>query len=347
MNPAVHSLPNRRIGREGPTVSVLGFGGASVGNLYRASTDEVAAAAMERASSLGIRYFDTAPFYGHGLSEVRMGEFLSSGDGSGIALSTKVGRLLDPVAPDDVPDNGFADPLPFRPVFDYSYDGVMRSFDDSCRRLKTDRFDILYMHDIGAMTHGAEAHPSLFRQAMDEGYPAMRDLKDQGRVGAIGLGVNEWEVCEQSFAHAEFDVFMLAGRYTLLEQQPLDSFLPECTRRGVSVVCASPFNSGLMARRPDAHSKYDYGAAPADLAARANRIFDICEQHGVPAQAAALHFPLLHPAVVSVVNGMSSARRVEQTLAWFDCDTPEDVWSALKAEGLVRSDAPTGDHHAD
>lgn len=344
MEHAESRLPTRRVGQTGTDICVLGFGGASVGNLYRESSDDVARAAVEAARDLGVRYFDTAPYYGHGLSEVRFGKFLGQGaQAAGITLSTKVGRVLDPVEPDETPDHGFINPLPFRPMFDYSRDGIMRSFRESCVRLGTDYIDILYMHDIGAMTHGADAHPGLFRQAMEEGFPAMAELRREGRVGAIGLGVNEWEVCHESFAHADFDVFMLAGRYTLLEQEPLKTFLPECERRGVSVVCASPFNSGLMARRPDAQSRYNYAEAPDALIERASRVFDICDAHGVSAQSAALHFPLLHPAVVSVVNGMSTADRVAGTLAWFDEAIPAGLWADLKTEGILQPDAPVGD----
>lgn len=334
------SPPTRRVGQTDVALSLLGFGGASVGNLYRASTDEDAQAALAAGVDAGLTYIDTAPFYGHGLSETRFGTFLGGVDRAGVQLSTKVGRVLDPAGPEGPPDNGFVDPLPLTPRYDYSYDGVMRSFEDSLARMGVETIDVLYMHDIGAMTHGEDAHPALFKQAMSGGYRAMAELKRAGRVGAIGLGVNEWQVCAESFAHADFDIFMLAGRYTLLEQEPLDSFLPECAKRGVSIVAAAPFNSGLLARRPDAHSHYNYGAVPDDLRTRAHAIFDICEAHGTTAQTAALQFALLHPCVVSVVSGMASAARVAGTSNWFHQPVPSGVWRDLKTQGLLHPDAP-------
>lgn len=336
----VANLPKRRVADTAVTLPALGFGGASVGNLYRVSSDEDAQAAMAAAVLADMTYLDTAPFYGHGLSETRFGAFLATIDRDQVQLSTKVGRLLEPANGAPVPDNGFVDPLPLIPRYDYSYDGVMRSFEDSQKRMGVEMIDILYMHDIGAATHGEEAHPALFRDAMDGGYRAMAELKAAGQVGAIGLGVNEWQVCAESFAHADFDIFMLAGRYTLLEQDPLDSFLPECERRGVSVVAAAPFNSGLLARRPDANSHYNYGAVPKDLVQRANTIFDICEAHATTAQAAALQFPLLHPSIVSVVSGMASAKRVAGACDWFDQPVPDQVWADLRAQGLLHPNSP-------
>ena len=189
------------------------------------------------------------------------------------------------------------------------------------------------------MTHGAN-HATTFATAMDGGYKAMAQLKAEGRVAAIGLGVNEWEVCQATFAHAEFDCFMLAGRYTLLEQAPLERFLPECERRGVGIVIAGPLNSGLLARRPDHTSRYNYVDAPPEIVERTRRLFDFCDEHGVPAQAAALQFPLLHPAVVSVVSGMSSADRVRQTAAWADVRIPVAFWHAMKQANLLHPAAP-------
>lgn len=335
------TLPTRDIGTTGVTVTALGFGGASVGNMYRVSPEDVAQGALAAALEGGMNYFDTAPLYGFGLSETRFGRFLAARTpASPLTLSTKVGRVMEPAGPDGPPDDIFVDPLPYQPVYDYSYDGVMRSFAQSQERLGVDRIDVLYMHDIGRVTHGEKAHPELFREAMEGGYRAMAELKANGCTSAIGLGVNEWEVCEESFAHADFDVFMLAGRYTLLEQDALETFLPECTKRGVSVVCAGPFNSGLLARRPDPASHYNYSDVPPELAARTQRIFDVCEAHGASTQAAALQFPLAHPAIVTVVGGMATAERVERSLAWMKTPTPDGVWRDLRSEGLVRADAP-------
>ena len=294
---------------------------------------------MAEAIEVGFSYFDTAPHYGHGLSEVRIGQFLRDLDGDRPVLSTKVGRILEPSGPEGPPDHGFVDPLPFTQRFDYSYDGVMRSFEDSCRRMGVDRFDALFMHDIGQATHGDDG-PALFAQAMDGGYRAMDELRSTGATGAIGLGVNEWQVCEASFAHADFDVFMLAGRYTLLEQEPLASFLPACLKRGVSVICAGPLNSGLLASRPSTASMYNYAPVPPEVLARATRLFDFCDAQAVPIQAAALQFPLLHPAVVSVVSGMSTAERVRVTAGWARHPIPAEFWQAAVDVGLIDATAP-------
>ena len=329
-----------QIGGTDAYITPLGFGGASVGNLYRATSDETAFETMKRSLENGIKYIDTAPHYGHGLSETRIGSFLSRHAGPDPILSTKVGRILVPAGPDGPPDYGFVDPLPYDHVFDYSYDGVLKSFDESCKRLGVEKVDILYMHDIGELTHGPETHPALFRDAMDGGFRAMDKLKSDGRVKAIGLGVNEWEVCLESFAHADFDVFMLAGRYTLLEQEPLDTLFPECNRRNVSIVNASPFNSGLLAKRPDESSTYNYGKAPKEIIKRAQRIFEVCEAHGCNTQAAAMQFAVAHPAIAGIVSGMSKPHYIETSTAWMTEELPESLWSDLKSEKLLRPDAP-------
>lgn len=329
-----------QIGKTKAALPPLGFGGASVGNLYRAISDAQAFETLAQSLEHGIRYIDTAPRYGHGLSEVRIGKFLSQDTGPRPILSTKVGRLLVPAGDDEIEDCGFADPLPFNPVYDYSYDGILKSFDASCERVGVDKFDILYMHDIGRATHGDDAHPALFAQAMDGGFKAMDKLKSDGRVKAIGLGVNESGVCQESFAHADFDVFMLAGRYTLLEQEPLDTLFPECARRGVSIVNASPFNSGLLAKRPNADSHYNYGKAPEAIITTAQRIFDVCDAHGCNAQAAAMQFALAHPVIAGIVSGMSKPEYITTGVAWMTENLPDSLWSDLKSEGLLREDAP-------
>ena len=334
------TIPMSKVARTEAAITRLGFGGASVGNLYRASSNEQANAVLAAAIDQGVTYIDTAPHYGHGLSEVRIGKFLKSIDRSQVQLSTKVGRLLVPAGEEGPGDYGFVDPLPFDHIFDYSYDGVLQSFDESCVRLGVETLDILYMHDIGAVTHGPERHPDLFKIAMDGGYRAMAHLKETGRVKAIGLGVNEWDVCMESFAHADFDVFMLAGRYTLLEQTPLETFFPECAKRSVSILNASPFNSGLLARRPDETAHYNYAAAPPQIVRRAQRIFDVCEAHGANAQAAAIQFALAHPVIVGIVNGMSAPNRVTSTVDWFREELPASLWSDLVSENLLSADAP-------
>lgn len=313
----------------------LGFGGAAVGNLYAPVTDAAARDVVEAALAAGLRYFDTAPHYGFGLSETRLGEALAGRD---VMISTKVGRRLEPIKATARERHGFVDAAPFEPVFDYTYDGVMRSFENSLRRLRRERIDVLLAHDLGRMTHG-EAHPGHMRAFLEGGYRAMRELRDGGAVGAIGLGVNEQAVCEEALDHADFDVFLLAGRYTLLEQAALEGFLPRCVARDVGVIVGGPFNSGALVETSGT-LHYNYEAAPPDIVERVARLRRICTAHGVPLAAAALQFPLGHPAVLSVIPGMASASQVSDATSWLDFPIPDALWSALRAEGLVRADAP-------
>ena len=227
----------------------LGFGAGPLGNLYREVSDADAMAALRAALAHGVKYFDTAPHYGFGLSEKRLGHVLDEFDEARhIFVSTKVGRVLIPTTASDLrtPRQGFISPEPYESVFDYSYDGIMRSFEESRRRLGRD-IDVLYIHDVGQRTHG-DRHSALMRVFMNEGYRAIRGLREQGVVRAIGLGVNEWQVCEELLATVELDIVLLAGRYTLLEQEALETFLPLCVRRGVAVVVGAPYNSGILAR---------------------------------------------------------------------------------------------------
>ncbi|GGD11493.1 aldo/keto reductase [Aquisalinus flavus] len=322
-------LPARRIADTTLEICTLGFGGAAVGNLYRAGSDAQAYEAMQAALDHGIRYFDTAPHYGHGLSEVRFGEFFGGTLPAGVVISTKVGRVLEPSGADGPPDHGFVDPLPFTQVFDYSHDGVMRSFEESRTRLKNLPVDILYMHDIGSLTHG-DRHEAQFRLAMEEGIPAMMKLKESGAVKAIGLGVNEWQVCKDLLAYHDPDVFMLAGRHTLLEREASRELFPACEKRNISVVSAAPFNSGLLARRPDTTTHYNYESPPADVLQKAQTLFDELTKRDIEAQAAALQFPLRAPCVASVVTGMSNARYVESSTRWFRQEIGDEIWAQIE-----------------
>lgn len=323
----------------------LAFGAASIGNLYRAVPDDQAFAVVQRAWDAGVRYLDTAPHYGFGLSEKRLGAALATLDPQQRAVvSTKVGRRLDPRPDADLSAvrEAFVSPEPYESVFDYSYDAVMRSYEGSLQRLRRDRIDILYAHDIGSFAHG-EAHPRLFAQFLEGGYRAMRELRDSGAVGAIGLGVNETAVCVEMLQAGEIDLIMLAGRYTLLEQDPLDDLLPLCAARGVRLVVAGPYNSGILAkgvRHGGAVPNFNYEPAPAAIVERVGAIEDICARHGVPLAAAALQFPLAHPQVASVVPGMGSVAQVEQALALMAQSIPGMLWAELKQAGLIRGDAP-------
>jgi D-threo-aldose 1-dehydrogenase len=334
MNP----VTQHPLGSTGIAVTRLGFGAASLGNLYRHIDDETARATAVAAWENGIRYFDTAPHYGFGLSERRLGDVLRErGD---YVLSTKVGRLLSP-RPHAEDRYGFRSPMPFEPVFDYSYDAVMRSFEDSRQRLGLSRIDIIYMHDIGRVTHG-DRHGELFATAMDGGYRAMRELREQGLVGAIGLGVNEYEVCMEAMAHGDFDCFLLAGRYTLLEQEPLERFFPACQARGVSIVIGGPYNSGILATgtRSGQTLTYNYESAPRAVVEKARRIEECCDEFQVPLPAAALQFTLGHPVVASVIPGLGSPERVRKTIELMQVNIPAGLWRELKRRGLLHEAAP-------
>ena len=328
---------------ERPAFPALGFGAAAIGNLYQPVSDAAAHEAVRAALAQGVRFFDTAPYYGFGLSESRLGAALAEFDPEQRALvSTKVGRRLEPIAAETAHGvrHGFVDAAPFEPVFDYSYDAVMRSYEESRRRLRRDRIDLLLAHDLGRRTHG-EAHAEQFKSFMTGGYRALRQLREQGAVGAIGLGVNEWEVAEEALAVGEFDVVLLAGRYTLLEQGAVDSFLPLCARRGVSVIVGGPFNSGVLAQDVEhtASAHYDYEPAPQAVLERVARLRAVCGRFGVPLAAAALQFPLAHPQVVSVVVGLADPQQVAQAADWMGALAPDEFWRVLKHEGLLHAEA--------
>jgi len=316
----------------------LGFGAGGIGNLYAAMSDQAARETIEAALAAGLAYFDTAPHYGFGLSETRLGDALPPN----VKVSTKVGRLLRP-APEADPTaerHGFVAAAPFEPVFDYSYDGVMRSFEASLDRLKRDHVDVLLAHDLGQRTHGADDEARR-RQFFDGGYKAMRRLRDSGAVDAIGLGVNEWEICDAALDEGDFDVFLLAGRYTLLEQTALDRFLPRCAARDVSIIVGGPFNSGVLVEgvKPGAH--YNYGPASAEILDRVRKLEAVCQAHATPLAAAALQFPLAHPRVVSVIPGLSSPAQVRQALTWAAHPIPDALWDDLRGEDLLHPEAPT------
>lgn len=323
----------------------LGFGAAAIGNLYQSVPDSEAAAAIEAAFKRGLTYFDTAPHYGFGLSEKRLGAALEELGAAGQAcvISTKVGRLLEPIDARTAQGarHGFINAAPFEPKFDYSYDAVMRSYDESRGRLGRERIDILFAHDLGAMTHKTE-HERHFAAFMAGGYRALRELRDGGAIGAIGLGANEWQVCELAMQEGDFDVFLLAGRYTLLEQTALDSFLPECARRQVSVVVGGPYNSGILVEgsRSGRPLYYNYEPAPADVIARVRRLEEVCERYSVPLPAAALQFPLMHPQVAAVIPGLNSPAQVEETVALHAMTIADEFWADLKQAGLLHPDAP-------
>lgn len=319
----------------------LGFGGATLGNLYHPMSDEDAQASIIKAMELGLNQFDTAPFYGFGLSERRVGDALRAYNRDDYILSTKVGRILTPC--EKAADKyGFCSPMPFEPKYDYSYDGVMRSFEHSIQRLGLSKIDILYMHDIGSATHG-DNHEGFFKIAMEGGYKAMDELRSQGLVSAIGLGVNEYEVCEQAMDYGYFDCFLLAGRYTLLEQESLKTFLPRCLKENSAIILGGPYNSGILAtgvKQAGIVPHYNYQPAGKDIINTVARIEDICLDFNIPLAAAALQFPLAHPAVVSVIPGLGSANRVATTVEQMKIKIPVSFWQALQSADLLSADVP-------
>lgn len=321
-------------------LSQLGFGGAPLGNLYRKIEDGVAQATLDAAWEAGLRYFDTAPQYGLGRSEMRFSEALKRFDVSELTLSTKVGRILEDCAPEDVTPEAFVDVPQKRIVFDFTYDGIMRSYDDSVARLGTDRIDMLFLHDLDAGTDGQAFEDNNLRQLFTEGgYRALSDLRDADRISAIGAGVNTWQICERLLGEAEFDGFLLAGRYTLLEQEPLETFLPLCIERDVGIILGGPYNSGILATGPIEGARYDYAPAPEEILQRVRELNDVCLAHDTPLIAAALQFPLGHPAVKSVIPGASSPEEVRQNVEIFETPIPDALWSDLKSQGLIRADA--------
>ncbi len=332
-----------RIGNGGIEFTELGFGSAPLGNLYRAISDSDAQAVLEAAWDSGCRYYDTAPLYGLGLAETRLNAFLRGKPRDEYIVTTKAGRLLEVCKPQERTGIGkFFDTPTRREVFDYSYDGVMRSLDASLERLGLDRVDILLAHDLCIFTHGSKAASDARIEAfMRSGYYALLSLRDQGVIKAFGAGVNEWEVCQILAERGDFDLFLLAGRYTLLEQESLTSFLPLCEKRGIGIILGGPYNSGILATGAKAGANYNYSAAPNNVITRVSRIEAICNSHGVAMISAALQFPLFHPSVVSVIPGGQSVDEVKQNRAILDAKIPVALWHDLKAQGLIRQDAPT------
>ncbi|MFF8027924.1 aldo/keto reductase [Streptomyces sp. NPDC007896] len=324
------TLGRRTLGRSGVAVSALSFGAAGIGNLFTAISDEQAYEAVDAAWSGGIRYFDTAPHYGIGLSERRLGAALRDRPRAEYTLSTKVGRLLEPTdaGGDDLAD-GFAVPATHRRIWDFSAEGVRRGLEAGLERLGLDRVDIVYLHD-------PDDHAE---QAFHEGYPALEKLRSQGVVGAIGAGMNQAEMLTRFVRDTDVDVVLCAGRYTLLDHAALTELLPAAQERGTSVVIGGAFNSGLLAD-PRPGATYNYAAAPAELLDRALRLKEIAERHGTTLRAAALAFPAAHPAVASVLVGARSAHEVRDCVAQFTSPVPEEFWRELREAKLLPEDAP-------
>ncbi len=319
--------------------TAIGLGGAPLGNLYAAVDEAAATALVDAAFDRGIRHFDTAPLYGAGLSETRMGRALARRPRDQIVLSSKVGWILedDPSVAADGPYVG----LPGRRRrCDYSGDGALRSIEASLGRLGTDRLDIVYIHDLDTAAHGDDLD-ARFAEVMAGAYPALARLRAEGVVGAIGFGVNEWQICMTALAHADPDCFMLAGRYSLLDQSALIELLPLCLAREVGVVIGGPYNSGILATGAVPGAHYDYRPAGPEILDRTRALEVVCRDHGVPLAAAAVQFSGAHPAVVSVVPGMRSVAELETNLGLFDLPIPRALWQDMKRAGLIDPAAPT------
>lgn len=331
-----------RLGKGGLTFTELGFGTAPLGNLYRAISDYEAEAILDAAWAGGVRYYDTAPLYGLGLSETRLNRFLRGKPRDEYVLSTKIGRLLRACPPGERDGFGKWFDVPARKeVYDYGYDGVMRSLEFSLERLGVDRVDILYAHDLDVFNHGSQAVlDAKIDELMAGGYKALLKLRDEGVIRAFGAGVNEWQACQTMAERGDFDIFLLAGRYTLLEQEALHSFLPLCEKRGIGIVIGGPYNSGILATGPVEGAFYNYDPAPQDIRDRVGRIEAVCKAHGVPLIAAAFQFPLRHPTVLSVIPGGQSVAQMHANFEVAAAAIPPALWADLKAEGLMRPDAP-------
>src|SRR6202045_3741033 len=329
------NFEKRALGRTSLEVTVLGLGCATMGGHRIPVTREEAEAIVRAAWAGGVRYVDTAPYYGLGQAERCVGDGLRAMPRDEWVLSTKVGRLLRPQVKEPAGEAP-QPPMPFDAVFDYSYDAIMRSFEDSLQRLGLARVDILYVPDIGAKQHGAEAHPEIMR-AFREGYRALEELRRSGFVRAVGIGVNEQEVLLEALEWGAWDAFLLAGRYTLLEQAPLDDLLPQCLARGTSIVVGGPLNSGILAGR----DTWNYRTAPPDVIARVDAIRAVCDSHGVPLPAAALQFPLAHPAGAAIIPGPRSAAEFETNVGLLGLNIPAALWADLRDKKLLHPEAPT------
>lgn len=333
------TLPSRRLGRSGLAVTTLGFGGAPLGDLYARLDEASAVATAETALAAGVTLLDTSPLYGHGLSEHRIGSALRRSGREDVVISTKIGRVALPFAGRG-DGSGYLGGLPHGLRFDYSYDGAMRSLEQSALRLGVDRLDIVLIHDVDVWTHGRDMIEQRFAEAMDGAYRALDELRAAGAVKAIGVGVNEAEMCERFARAGDFDTMLLAGRYSLLEQPALASFMPLAQEKGIGLMLGGVFNSGILATGPIAGAKYNYRPAPPEILARVGAIEAVCARHGVPLRRAALQFPLGHPAVASLVMGAVRPEEVEDQVAELSAPIPAALWTELKAERLLDADVP-------
>lgn len=336
-------IPTRQLGRSSVHVTEIGFGGAPIGG-FRAEVPEAEVQALlDTAWQGGMRYFDTSPYYGYGRSELRMGQYLRGQMRGDYVISSKIGRVMRPLRPGEAPPADFREHgLPgFMASYDYSYDGVMRSLEQSWMRTGLSRIDVVFIHDIDFWSIRDRAVlEERFRTVMEGGYRALDELRRAGVIGAIGAGLNEADMCLRFAQAGDFDCMLLAGRYTLLEQEALNDFMPYAEKHDIGVIIGGPYNSGILTGAAGNRPTYDYAAAPPELLERARRLEAVCARHGIPLPAAALQFVLHHPAVAAVIPGALSAAEVRQNLAHLRHPIPAALWQELKREGLLRQDAP-------
>ena len=326
-------IKQKLVGKTKLKVDILGLGCAPLGGNFVDLTYEDGAKIIKAALQSGMSYFDTAAWYGFGRSERLVGDCLRH---KKYVLSSKVGRILKPGAVQNPLDFGMIDPLPFHVMYDYSYDGIMRSYEDGLQRLGLDRIDILLAHDIGAFQHGAD-NIRHFNDLAKSGYKAMSELKEQGAVKAIGLGVNETQVCEDALNIGQWDVFLLAGRYTLLEQSPLERLFPACKKAGTSIICGGPFNSGLLVGR----ETWNYSKAPENLVNKTRKLANVADEFNIPLGAAALQFPQANQIISSVIPGPRSVLELLEIISWQETKIPMEFWTSLKDKNLLDIDTPT------
>lgn len=319
------------LGKTQVHVTRLGLGGSALGGLYKDISDETAIELVHRTLGLGLNFIDTAPLYGHGKSELRLGSALKAVPRQSYVLATKVGRLLVPEDPSKLESIWFENPSPFLPVFDFSYDGVRRSIEESLRRLGLDSVDILYIHNPD----------NISADRIQGAYAALDELRQQGHVGAIGVGTNQAETLVRLAHDFEFDCFLLAGRYTLIDHHALAELLPLCARKQISVIIGGPYNSGILATGATPDAKFNYLSAPSEVMARVRQIEEVCSRHSIPLKAAALQFPLAHPAVASVIPGARSIAEVEENFRMMGIPIPDGFWKELRERQLLPEGAPT------
>jgi len=326
----MNSVETRTLGRSDVTVTRLGLGGGPLAGLFRDVSESHAFETIARAFELGIRLFDTAPLYGHGLSEQRVGQVLAGFERGSYVLCSKVGRVLEPLADGESVSTFYSCPLRFRPTFNFTYDGVMRSLESSLRRLRIDRIDVLYIHDPD----------EYFEEVMTGAYPALEKLRAAGVVRAIGVAMNQWQMLLRFAELCDFDCFLLAGRYTLLDQSALAQFLPFCFQRQIGVVIGGPFNSGILATGPIEGAKFEYRDASLQELEKVRRIEAVCRSHEVPLKAAALQFPTGHPAVCAIIPGCRSVDELEELHRLSAIQIPAALWETLRRNSLLSEGAP-------